>query len=167
MVLGKPSPLAQDARVGIKNKKHPTKNNPVLTIGQAMADKIVASVFFSLNVLYINPLTSPAILPLIKTVKTVPKTLTAKNGAASPLSNTTMPNTRPNQKPAIGPYKAAPTTIGINTKDIENGPSLITEPINCKTITIAVSIPMPVINLILSFLIVQNIIQIDIFFKFL
>ena len=55
-----------------------------------------------------------------------------------------MLNTKPSQAPAAGPYRAAPTTMGISVREMEKGPKRINDPSSCSTMTMAVNTATPV-----------------------
>ena len=55
-----------------------------------------------------------------------------------------MPNTKPSQQPAQGPYRAAPTTMGTRTREMEKVPKRMKEPRSWSTTTMAVSKASPV-----------------------
>ena len=55
-----------------------------------------------------------------------------------------MPNTTPSQAPAAAPYRAAPTTMGTNTREMEKVPNRMKEPRSWSTTTMAVSRASPV-----------------------
>ena len=88
-------------------------------------------------------------IPFANTVITVPMMLTAKK-APEFVNRISTPATKPSHAPTLGPYNAAPTTIGTNTRLRLKIPTGMITANDCNTTTMAVISPTPTIVFVFS-----------------
>ena len=103
--------------------KQATQNKPVLMTGTKKAATTPPTTLCFLNSLKTNPATTPATVHFNKQVNIVPQTeMDIKMDNVAGANITSNPLQKPKKPPTRGPYKIAPTAIGINDKLIDTGP---------------------------------------------
>lgn len=122
----------------------PSRNTPVLVSGAASADSRMESLGYrGCSHRQHRPAAAPQAMPLLSTVTMAPPGSAARKRPASPDRSTTAPNTSPSQQPMPQPYRAAPSTMGIRTSEMEKGPKRMALPTNWSIAAMAAKSPPP------------------------
>ena len=136
----------------MKNNKQPTTNKPVLTIGTKQDAKThPTNGWLFLNGMNTKPAINPANEVFSKTTKIVAQALTPMNAPTSPTNKFNNPSTNPRMNPPNGPNIQAPKAIGTSVKLRVSVPNFISFDNPNKQTSIAVSIPSPVIVLVVKY----------------